>query len=72
MKRGGKLGQILPVRPLLVNDLLKKLQDCVCYPDEIFLADYSLVGPFQFGTKGIKKLKYPKNIHEKQWKELDK
>ena len=42
------------------------------YQDDISLADHNLVGPFQFGTSGRKKLKYPNMIDEKKWKVLEK
>ena len=42
------------------------------YQDDISLANHRLVGPFQFGTTGIKDLKYPNMIEKKQRKELEK
>ena len=70
MQQDGTLGIMWPVRPLQVNDFVKKHQGCVWYQDEISLAENSLVGPFQFGTTGRNKLKYPNIIDDKQWKEL--
>ena len=42
------------------------------YQDDISLAEHRLVGTFQFGTTGTKKLKYPDMLDKKQWKELEK
>ena len=42
------------------------------YQYDISLANHRLVGPFQFGTKGRKKLKYPNMISNKNRKELEK
>ena len=63
---------MLPVRPSKVQNLLKKNQTYVWYQDESFLAENRLVGKFQFGTTGIKKLKHPNMIDDKQWKDLEK
>ena len=41
------------------------------YQDDISLAEHMMVGPFQFGTIGRKKLKYHNMIDEIQWKELE-
>ena len=72
MKQYGTLEKMLPVIPFMVNNLLKKYQKYVWYQYDISLADNSLVGLFQFVSKGRKKLKYPNMIEEKQWKELYK
>ena len=55
MQQYGTLVNIWPVIQLGVNDFLKKRQSYVWYQDNIFLADNSLVGPFQFVTTGRKK-----------------
>ena len=55
-----------------MNDFLKKSQSYVWYQDEIFLSEHMLVGPFQFGSSGRKKLKYPNIINDKKCRELDK
>ena len=68
----GTLGKRLPVRPSKVNKLLQKNQKYVWCQDDIYLDEHRVVGPFQFGTTGRKKSKYPNMIDEKQWKELDK
>ena len=68
MQQGGTLGKMFPERPLRVNDLLKKRQDCVWYQYEISTADNRIVWTFQFGTTGRKKLKHPSTIGQKQWK----
>ena len=62
MKQDGTLGKMFPVRPLRVNNYLQKYQKYVWYQDEIYLADHRLVGPFQFGETGGKKLKHPNMI----------
>ena len=72
MEQDGTLGNFQPVRPLQVNDLLKKLQGYVWYQYEIYLVENSLVGPFPFVTTGRNKLKYPSMIYYKQWKGLEK
>ena len=72
MQQDGTLVNMWPVRPLQVNDLLNKRQGYLCYQYDISLAENRLVGSFQFGTTGIKKLKYSNMIEDKQWKELDK
>ena len=59
MKQDGTLGKILPVRPLRVNYFLQKYQNHVWYQDGIPLEEHRLVGPYQFGTTGRKKLKHP-------------
>ena len=59
------LGNMWPVRQLIVNDFLKERQGCVWYQDEIYLAEHRLVGPFQFGTTGRNKSKYPNMIDNK-------
>ena len=58
--------------PLRVNYFLLKYQKYVWYQDYISLVDHRLVGPFQFGVTGRKKLKFSNTIKEKQWKELEK
>ena len=58
MKQDVTLGKMLPVRPLRVNDFLQKYQTYVWYQDESSLAEHRLVGPFQFGTTGINKLRH--------------
>ena len=68
----GTLGNTFPVRPSKVHNLLQKNQTYVWYQDDISLVEHRLVGPLQFGTTGINKLKYPNMIDEKQWKELEK
>ena len=60
------------MRPLRVNELLKKQKVSVWYQDGIFLYDHSIVGTLKFGTTGRKKLKYPNMSYEKQWKRLEK
>ena len=72
MKQDGTLGKMLPVRPLRVNGFLQRYQTYVWYQDDISLVEHSLVCPFQFGTTGRKKLKYPNIIDTKHWKELGK
>ena len=42
------------------------------YHDDISLVDHRLVEPFQFGTTGRNKLKYPRIIEKNQWKKLEK
>ena len=59
MKEEGTLGKMWPVRPLRVNEFLKKRQGYVWYQDEISLAEHRIVGPFQFGTTGRNELKTP-------------
>ena len=56
------LGDVLPVRPGKVQNLLHKNITCVWYQDDICLADHRLFSPFKFGTTGRKKLKYPNMI----------
>ena len=68
----GTLGKMLSVRPSKLHNLLQKNQTCVWYQDDISLADHRLVGPFQFGTTGRNKLKYPNMIDKQQLKELEK
>ena len=68
----GNLGNMLPVILGKVHNLLKKNQTYVWYQNDISLAKYRLVGPFQFGTTGRKKLKHPDMIDKKQWKVLEK
>ena len=72
MQQDGTLVKMWPVRPLLLNEFLKKRRGYVWYQDYVSLAEHSLVGTFQFGTTGRKKLKYPNMINKKQWKELEK
>ena len=67
MHQDRTLGNMLPVRPLRVNDFLNKRQGYVWYQDDISVADNRLVGTFQFGTTGRKILKYPNMINDKQW-----
>ena len=69
MNQDGTLGKMWPVRPLQVNDLLKKHQGYVWHQYGTSLGRHSLVGPFQFGTRERKKLKYPNMIDDEQWKE---
>ena len=64
----GALGKMLSVRPSKVHNLLQKNQTYVWYQDDIYLDEHRLVGTFQFGTTGRKKLKYPNIIDVKQWK----
>ena len=64
----GTLGKMFPVIPSKVHNLLQNNQKYVCYQDYVSLANHRLVGPFQFGTTGRKRLKYPNLIDEKQWK----
>ena len=68
----GILVKILPVIPSKVHNLLQNNKKYVWYQYDISLAEHMLVGPFQFGTIGRNKLKYPNMIDDKQWKELDK
>ena len=42
------------------------------YQDDIYLEEHSLLGILNFGATGRKKLKHPKMIEEKQWKELER
>ena len=42
------------------------------FQDDISLSNHRQVDPFQFGTTGRKKLKYPNFIEEKHWKALEK
>ena len=72
MQQYGTLGNMWLVRPLRVDDFLKRLQGCVWYQDDISLIEHSLVGPLKFVTTGINKLKYPIMIDKKQWKALEK
>ena len=65
MKQDGTLGKMFPVIPLRVNGFLHRYQIYLWYKDDIPLAENSLVGPFQFGTTGSKKLKYPDMIDKK-------
>ena len=64
----GTLGNMLPVRPSKVHNLLQNNQTYMWYQDYISLCDHRLIGPFQFGATGRSKLKYPNMINEKQWK----
>ena len=66
----GTLGKMLPARPSKVQNLSKKNQTYVWYQDDISLAEYRLVGIFQFVTTNRKRLKYPNMINVKHWKEL--
>ena len=66
MQIDGTLGKIRPVRPLQVNDFLKKRHGYVWYQDDISLAKHKLVGPFKFGTTVRKKLKHPSMVENKQ------
>ena len=68
MQKDGTLGNMWPARPLQVDEFLKKLQGYVWYQDDIFVANHRLFGPYQFGTTGTNKLKYPNIINKKQWK----
>ena len=68
--QGSTLGNIFPVRPSTVKNILQKNQTHVWNQDDISLASNRLVGPFQLGTTGKKKLKHLNIINEKQWKEL--
>ena len=68
----GTLVNMLPVRPSKVHNLLQNNQKYMWCQDEILLSKKRLVGPFQFGTTGINKLKYPNMINVKQWKKLGK
>ena len=54
MKEGGTLVNMCPVRPLRVNEFLKKRQVYFWYQYDISLADHRLVGPFQFVKTGRK------------------
>ena len=72
IQKDGTLGNMWTVRPLQVDEFLKKCQGYVWYQYDTPLAYHRLVGPLQFGTTGIKKLKYPNMIDDKQWKELEK
>ena len=62
----GRLGNMLPVRPIKVHKLLQKNHTYMWYQHYISMADHRLVGPFQFETTGRKKLKYPNIIDNKQ------
>ena len=59
---GWQTWKILPAIPLRVNNFLRKYQKYVCYQDDIFMVEHSLVVPFQFGSTGRKKFKYPNMI----------
>ena len=58
---------MFPVIPLRVNGFLQRYQTYLWYQDDTPLAKNRLVGTFQFGTSGKKKLKYPTMIDKKQW-----
>ena len=66
------LGNMFPVRPSTVNNLLQKNQTHVWNQDDIFLAGNRLVGPFQLGTTGKKKLKHLNIIKEKSGRNCKK
>ena len=66
------IGKILTARPSNVHNLLQKKHTYIWYQGYISLAEHMLVGPFQFGTIGRHKLKYPNIIDNKNWKELEK
>ena len=68
----GMPGKMFPVIASNVNNLLQNNHTYMWYQDNISLAEHRLVGPFQFGTKGRKKLKHPIMVYDKQWKELEK
>ena len=70
MKHDSKLGKMFPVRSLMLKSSLQRYQEYVWYQDEIYLNEYRLVGPFQFGTKGRKILKYPDMIKVEHQKEF--
>ena len=55
-----------------MNNLLRKIQECVWYQDEISTEEHRPVGPLQSGTTVIDKLNYPNIINKKQWKSLEK
>ena len=59
MQQDGTFRKMWTVIPLQVNDFLKKSQGCVWYQDDISLDEHRLVGTFQFGTIGSKKLNTP-------------
>ena len=66
------LENIYPGIIIKVDNLLKMNNTYVCYQDGIYLDEHMLVVPFQFGTTGRKKLKYPNVIENKMWKELNR
>ena len=72
MQQYGTLGNMCLVRPLQLDDFLKRLQGCVWFQNDISLTEHSLVGPLNVLTTGINKLKYPIMINKKQWKALEK
>ena len=63
---------MLPVRPSKVKNLLQKNQKYVWYKNGISLAKNRLVGSFQYGATGIKKLIYLNMVEDKKRKELEK
>ena len=68
----GTIGKIYPVKPLKLNNLLKKNHICVWYQDEISLADNRLLRPFKTFTTGRNKIKYPNMVEDNHWKALKK
>ena len=61
----GTLGKMVPVITSKLHNLLQKNKACMWYQDEISLAEYRLVCPFQFGTIGRNILQYPNMINNK-------
>ena len=72
MNQVGTIGEMFPLIPIKLHNLLQKNQTYMWYQVDISLEEYRLVGPFRFGKEGRKKLKYPNMINNKQWKELEK
>ena len=68
----GTQGNIFPVRPSKVHNLLKNNQTYLWYQYNLSLADNKINGAFKLGKTGRKTLKYPYMIDMKQWKELEK
>ena len=59
-RQDGTLGKMCPVRPLQVNDFLKKNQRFVWYQYDIYLEAQRLLGLFYFGATGSNKMMYQK------------
>ena len=62
MQQDGTLVNMWPMRPLRVNDFLKKRQGYVWYQNDIYLAEHKLVGQLKLGTIGRNKLKCPNMV----------
>ena len=68
MQQDGTLVNMWPMRPLRVNDFLKKRQGYVWYQNDIYLAEHKLVGQLKLGTIGRNKLKCPNMV---QWETVE-